>query len=342
MAALDRSDKSAAAEHALAAWTAAETALGAHPTTGVLAYNYGKLLAFDDPVAALPALRRADELMRSVGAELPPDESELLLAYVHYAASNRNMTDRRTLRTVLLAQAARNVPPSLESAQVWLVLAANDSNARRFNDAIDSAIRAEAAIIAVLPEDYRLRARAILISGVAHLAPRPRSVNDVEMANQEFVRAARLFPPQNDIESFDPLFAKILAWSAVAKAALSNLGARDFKSECAPDDEPCQLAYFVGPQPTDEECAIDWDRRDPPKYPSLAASEGYLGGAIVGYRLSEDLVVHDQRVLAEVPNMLFGDYSLKSMNEWRLAHPPARLPGCKENRITTFIFSIYR
>lgn len=90
---------------------------------------------------------------------------------------------------------------------MWLRLAAHDTVEERFRKAEDSAASAETAILKASPESKRGLAEAIAIGGIVHLVSYPRKVKDVQAAHNEFVRAQALFEPQEDLDSFAPLFA---------------------------------------------------------------------------------------------------------------------------------------
>jgi hypothetical protein len=219
-----------------------------------------------------------------------------------------------------------------------LALAVDDLAQRRYPEAVASAAAADAAILAALPDDYQARAQALTIGGVARLVPTPRNAEDVKVAMTAFESAAKLFPPQADIDSFDPLLAQALAWRGAAGAAWANLGEEGWPGDCTL--ATCVLYSFTQPSPPADVCEVDWVKKTAPDYPKTGLRKGYIGAVIVGFRLGDDMAVHDERVLAEVPTAEFGAAALKSMKAWRLAHPPSNLLGCRDNYITMFSFQI--
>jgi TonB family protein len=334
--ALAGGDHAAAARHALAAWKAAEEALGDHKTTGVLAYNYGQLVLFENPEAALPALARAKDLLEAGYAELPRADLDVYIAYAIFKVRGERKEYCEPLRIALLRRDETGAAPTVESARIWLELAVGYLNAGRFEAAKESASVAEAMIAAAAPLDYRARAQAITIQGAAALLPINRFLSSIDEAHAQFVRAANLFPPQKDIETFDPIFAKLIAWDYATHAALQSRGDwyRDKKIE---ENWPGFPPLFEGEIPA-EECSGDWESRKAPSYPDKAAGHNYIGAAIVGFHLNDDGTVEGAKLLAEVPVDTFGKYALKAAEKWRHKLPLDPRPGCRRNLLTSFIF----
>lgn len=334
--ALEAGDRTAAAAHALAAWDAAEKALGDHKTTAVLAYNYGQLILFDNPEAALPALTRAQELLEAGIAELPRADLEIFLAYVTFKVRGARREYADMLHIALQERDSEGVEASVESARIWLELAVFYINAHLYETAKESAVAAEAAIIAAVPEDYHARAQAIMIQGAAELLPINRFLSSIDAAHAHFVRASHLFPPQESIETFDPIFAQIIAWDAATRASLKSRGDRyrdKKREESWPDLAPPFKEELII-----DDCAGDWEKRPLPKYPDLAAKRQYIGAAVIGYHLDEDGTVRGVRVLAEVPVDTFAKYTVKAMERWRYETPLDPRPGCRTDLLSTFEF----
>lgn len=177
-----------------------------------------------------------------------------------------------------------------------------------------------------------------MIQGAAALMPINRFLSSIEEAHAQFIRAANLFPPQKDIETFDPLFAKLFAWDYATHAALESRG--DWYR-----DKKIEENWPGFPQPIEEgiaaeECSGDWESRRPPSYPEDAARHNYIGAAIVGYHLNDDGTVKGARLLAEVPAATFGTYALKAAEKWRHKLPMDSRPGCRRNLLSSFIFVI--
>jgi hypothetical protein len=332
----------AARSHAQAAWQAAETGLGDHRDTALLAYNYGRLIVFYDTVNSLVPLRRVNELQASGTADVSAVELRMYLDYAGFATGGFKQRQAKQLRKSLEAFEEDRGASSPDAASIWLRLAAADIAAQQYRNALKSATRAEAAIVSALPDQPRELAEAILIAGIARLVPHPRTIDDVQTAHNEFGRAHRLFPPQKDIETFDLLLAQILAWDGAATAALKSLGEQDYPR---PEDDAIGES---GPLPKmfeyqlDEsmDCAkVKWLERRSPQFPRSALLSGSIGAVIVGFRLGDDLTVRDARVLAEVPSARFGESALRTMAQWRAKELPGDGPACHENLVMRFTFS---
>ncbi|WP_375203413.1 energy transducer TonB [Hyphococcus sp.] len=354
--ALGARDVAAAEIHGHAAWQAAEAELGENNLTGILAYNYGNLVLFSAPEKAASALHRAEELRAAGIADLSAEELALRIAFSDFAAAENAKDKRRELRAILMSDAVQALPPSEDTARIWLRLASADVASDNFDDAVISAAEAEAAYSVLGAHEYRQRARALLLLGIATMFKDKAIADDVLLANKNFAKAGRLFPPQGNIETFDPILATILAWNDAAYALLEskydfqkkrrdtytgsriklNLPENDISdpSKFAPFDYDAIFPDSKSP----EDCKIVWAKRDPPKYPLNANYRGYVGSVLVGYSLGSDLIAHNPVILAEVPGKVFGEATLASVAEWRLASPPSNDRGCRANRLTIFTF----
>ncbi|HXI86286.1 MAG TPA: energy transducer TonB [Parvularculaceae bacterium] len=325
--ALDKGDDRAAAEHGKAAWLAAEKELGDNGVTAILAYNYGKLVIFNNPTEAQGALKRAKQLQDAGVADLPTSELAVYLAFDDFAMRDDRIDTADAMRKTLLAARKTDEEQPPEYGLMWLRLANADLRGERYEKARASA--AEAEKLLNLPNLYRQKAIAIMVGGAARLLPVPRKVADVEAAHNEFLRAIALFPPQKDLDSFDPTFAQALAWNTTALAALKDLGGRDFDHA---NDSPCKeddCKSFVN-EKTLKECGLEWDQYHPPDYPRKPQQKGYIGAAILGYHLGDDLAVHDARILAEVPQNMFGGAVLAAAKQWTLKAPPPDKLECRQ------------
>jgi TonB family protein len=338
-AALEAGEHAAAVGHARSAWDAAEQELGDHRLTAILAFNYGRLVLFDDAEGAQVALQRARGLLEAGIADLAPGETQLYARYADFAADGPTWREADRLREALLAFPLDAPNPDASLAPMWLRLATYDTAEERFHKAKESAVMAERAILAVNPGWKEALAQAILLQGIAHLVSYPREVEDVQAAHNDIVRALKLFEPQDDIDSFDPLFAQVLAWTAAANAALHALGNEDYPDHEGTDLERREdLPVFRFRAGTD--CpTLEWERVAP-DYPRRALREGYIGAALIGYRLAADGTVQDARVLAEVPRETFGETALEAVQQWRVKEMPEGDPACFRNLTTTIQFVI--
>lgn len=332
-AAVDAGDTAGAIEHGRAAWQAAEQALGDHRRTAILAYNYGRLIVFTDTTKALEPLERSLALAKAGIENFPLREVSVYASYARFVANGKKRGDARRLREALTGVGIDVAPPNADLAPMWLLLATDDTVDERYEKALESGRMAEAALRALNPDLVHPIANAIAIQGIARLVPYPREPEDVLAAHRHFERAIVLFPPQEDIDSFDPLFATIYAWDAAASAAMRTLGAETSDWHRGPH------ALFAYQEDPDIVCGpIDWDR-EAPEYPMRALHRGYLGAVFLGFRIGDDLRVTDVRVLAEVPKATFGAAVLDAAKNWRAVKIPEDLdPRCANNLTTTVHF----
>jgi tetratricopeptide (TPR) repeat protein len=339
VAAIEAGDRQAAASHGLAAWRAAEDALGDDAYTAILAYNYGQFVLFSDAPSAAEALRRANALQEAGIADLPVSHLRVYLAYAEFEVEGGSRPLARELQDALLALEGEGAAPSANLTFMWMALTGYYNEQERYEETLESARKAEAYIEVTAPDNYPLKATMILLQGEAQLIPFPRTIEDIRAAYDAFIRARALFPPQEDIENFDETMARIMAWDLVARAAAASME-EPLLIKYERIDEVLPWAYFKTPQKSDEECEIAWKKRKPPRYPETPLWEGFIGGVVIGYHLGDDALVHDARILAEVPEAAFGKAALESMKDWRLAAPALNDPACRRNRIVDFIFII--
>lgn len=331
--ALAAGDTEAAGAHALAAWKAAESALGDHKTTAVLAYNYGQLMLFATPEAALPALQRAQDLQDAGIAELPVADLNVYLTFARFRANDANAG---SLRRALKAREESGEPASIEVGHIWLELAVFDINSYKYPLAAESAEKAEAAIEAAAPQDRRTRAQAIMIQGAAALLPLNRFLSSIEKAHAHFERAMWLFPPQKDIETFDPILAQLAAWDLTARALVGGSQTEYRANQIL--SEWREAPVLLKRDAEYGECKIEWEERKPPRFPHEAADKNYAGATFIGFHLDEDGGVRDARILAEVPKAVFGETALKAVRAWRAKASSEIEPECKTDLLTYITF----
>ncbi len=342
--ALANGDRAAAIEHGKAAWEAAEAALGDHKLTATLAFNYGRLIALSDPATARAPLRRAQELLDAGIAELPQSEVRAYLAYAEYIAGNTRLRAAKKLREALLALEAEFGEPTATDVVMWVKLAAGELKKERYSSAIDAAEKAEAAIATLWPDNIDKMSEVLLIQGIATLVPFPRTIEDVLAASDLFERIIQLYPPQKSVEDFDVILASAIAWGAATDAAFRSHSKKpqDLPEEQSELNEVEAEPHFIfesarnGP----DDCGIEWETRIPPKYPTAAGRRGYIGAVMVVYDLGDDLVVHNPRILAEVPAFAFSKKVRNNMHTWRLKAPSVDHPACRTNQLTQFTFVI--
>ncbi len=336
--AVENGDREAAERHGRAAWQLAEETLGDHQVTGVLAFNYGQLVIFSNAEDARAALRRAKKLREDGLVELPEIDLDLFLAYSEFAFNRQRLHQTNRLRETLLAVEASGIS-TIDTATMWLHLAAADFKNKRYKQAILAAEKAENTFTNVAPEQYQQIGNAIVIAGAAKIIPFPRKIEDVVDAHENFERAIRLFPPQKDFESFDLVLAQAYGWFSAADAAIGTMGF-DHREVIPENDRPPLPPLFAVPPDAPKTCNVEWESRPPLKYPTGANIRGYIGAVIAVFDIGDDLLVHNPRILTEVPIKTFSREILKNMDKWKLKSPPSSHPYCRQNLSTTFHFII--
>lgn len=347
-----RGDFDAAAVHGEAAWQAAEEALGDHELTAILAYNYGYHIVFELPEQAKPALDRAKALADAGRAELPQEMLRLLIAYAEFSISGKRRRDTERFLDALVELEQQGLPASDETARAWFVIAAAQLANRQYRMAIESSQRAELQFNEIGADNYRLIAEMLLVRGLAHMAIRPLSGEELDAGHGYLVQAQMLFPPQTDIATFDPLYGLIIAWDLVARNLVESwpyddhppIGSRIMPASEIPPDFS---SFEYGGSPimesfpdSNEECGIEWKERRSPRYPRAALNRAYVGTVILGYDLGDDDRVHNARIVGEAPSNQFSDSVLDAVEEWRLETPPPDRPECRHNYMTFINFII--
>ncbi|NOX94648.1 MAG: hypothetical protein GXP04_05995 [Alphaproteobacteria bacterium] len=336
MAALDAGDRDAAARHSKAAWEAAEQALGDHQLTAILAFNYAQQVFISDPEAALIALRRADALVQIGLVELPETELRLYTAYAEYAINDRSK-EARALREALIA--AENLNPdevTMDEASMWFLLSQRDMIRKNYRRAIESADEAEAIINNLDPDNVDFMMRVLLIRGVAKLMPTPLSTDDIIDSHFDLDRAYWLPPPQKDFESFDPTFARIIAWHATTYSVMASMAKYEPLKSSSNGPRPIFETDIDAP----EDCGIEWETRIPPKYPRKELANGYIGAVIVIFDISDTGNILHPRILSEVPTKKFSKIVLQSAESWRIKTMPIDHPSCRLNLRSVFAFTL--
>jgi tetratricopeptide (TPR) repeat protein len=310
----------------------------------VLAFNYGRLIVLADSASAAEALERAQQLQSEVDAQIPVDDLDLYLAFAEFRRAEGNRRASDDLRDALGVFATDAGPvASVELAAMWLELGSMDLLNERYRKAADSAEQAEAAILAAAPDDHRTLAIAVMTQGAALLLPSPRPQWKIADAHVEFQRARALFPPQQDIATFDPVLGQLMAWEMAARAAYRTQGRDEYAEHThapgATDDEMPNL--FVVSGTNRKQCPeTEWENRDPPEYPPGALQKGYIGAVVIGFNLQPDKMLSDVAILGEVPANRFSEAVLEAAVGWKVGKVPDGEPACMLNQFTSVTFVI--
>ncbi len=342
-AAIERGDFDAAAASGEAAWRAAETELGDQQTTAILAYNYARLIYYRAPEKAIEPLERVIAVAGDDSSLFVEDPPGLMLAYVRALTSPDSKNANKALRTLLESSDKAEGPLSLLSARGWYHIGMYEMSRNRYASARKGFSSSLTHYIPYKDETPREYAHTLIARGISRVVGSSRNNRDIVDAIRDFGDAIDVFPPQESITAFDPTLATALAWATVTEAAASsdNPGGQQTGSRLTqkpPELPPAERIEWISGRPPLGSCIIDWQRRDPPEFPTYELRQGHLGAVLVGYHI-EGTEITDITLLAEVPNKSkFGEIAVESMNEWMLASAPK--PECGRNLITAFKFII--
>lgn len=274
------------------------------------------------------------------GADMPI----IMLRYCEAVIVKDNAHALKVLRELMEEREAEGLTPSLVAARAWRLLAVNDLEKERYDRAVRYSDYAEKHIMEAAPDVWRDVAEVLVINGITRIVGSRRSEQDIEEAYIYFDRAIDLFPAQDDIETFDALLAITLAWQSAAKSAASSdirsgRPTGTHNSEIPVKNEGTSKVRWTSSERQRRKCKLEWVKREPPEFPYKERSRESLGAVLIGYDVSENGAVMNERVLAEVPGKsMFGDVSLQSMASWELKMPTPT--ECRRNRLARFNFTL--
>lgn len=343
----------AALTHGEAAWRAAETELGAHRTTAILAYNFARLAEYGNPSTMLEAYQRVAALIAAGVSDLDAADVELRTAFaafrVEHSGKNAN-----TLRSVLTRQAAEGKPPSEATVLALQELAKEGISKTRYTIAREDADAAVLALRQVSEPAVDLRSRVMTLAAIAHLAP-GRTSADIADAVLLLKSVIASYPPQASIDAVDSNLALAISLRATAKALVesdknafvrkvmkdSRLASRDdlvqaFESVAREGAGVDPWITFTSPRPEGVECSPEWAARTPPVFPRQARMNLEVGAVLLGYDLNETGVERVVVLSDGLGGKAFGEVAAKAATSWRLAKP---LPKeCWKNQISIVRF----
>lgn len=356
LAAFDSGDLAAATRFGEAAWRAAESELGDHATTAILAYNYANLISEFQPSNASEAYDRALAITQSgLGSLSIADLKIRSLEAKARASAGSSPKDQRNLIDGLESLLETNADLAAESpdvfARCWRTIALLRLNASQIPGARKAADLAVEFSTTLDPSESRLLAESLILGAVTRLTSRsvkgPEIIESVALLD----RAIVLFPPQVDIDSFDRLLALAISWRLSVKPLSLALDEDAFltgsrlvsredmrrAAEAAQENStPDDFFSWVGRSTC--AAALDWAKKTLPRFPTKALHKNNVGAIIVGYNVDDTGVEHAV-LLSDFPGTGFGEASLAALKEWRLKSPPA--PGCRKNHISYFTFEIH-
>lgn len=336
-AAFAQGDVAGALTHGHAAWQAAESELGDHGTTAVLAYNYARL-AFsypDSASAAEQAYARALALTEAGKADLDLPELSIALAEVRLFLQPDDRQRERQLAAALQSRQASRAPPGDVSAYAWRSLARVQMDRGAMGAAMESADQAadEAGRLAV--PDTLLQRDALVLAGMARLALHRggRGRNRLQEASDMLERAIALYPTQTDIDSFD----RSLATAVLLRESIVSLKRSGRRGKYQEDSGTQGLIpvdrerYAHCPDTTG---AI---QRVPVSFPKEALQDGVVAAVLVGIDFGEtavDRVV----VLAEPSRGGFGEAAVEAIQRWTIE--PGVPEECRTNLFQVVSFQV--
>lgn len=334
-------DYATAAEAGEHAWRAGEADLGDHQTTAILAYNYASLIYFRTPEKAIEPLERVVAIVGENAAMFGAEPPELMLSFVRAATQSdrRFVTD---LSARLEVAESKNPETTLLSARGWYIVGSHELSRRRFQNAVDAlsnSMRHFESFRTFSPLEI---ATTLIARGVAYVAGRNRTNDDIVNANYDFNNAIALFPAQSSIETFDPLLATAVAWDAVSRIAafadnVEGLTPGSAFERKAPELKGDELIKWSGARPPLADCPLDWKPQKRPRFPTADAVRGSIGAVFLGYHIDGAKVV-GARVLAEVPERSkFGERALSAVESWELRAPLTN-EACGRNLMITYHF----
>jgi len=341
----------AALKHGEAAWREAEAEFGDATTTAILAYNFAVLVAETDPAKSLKAFDRAIEIAGKADGAVPLAEARLRRAEARVRAEFENKAYADDLGALLAASDPAASGSAVEAQALgWRTIAFVRVNARKFRQAKAAADAGALLGSRIDPPYPRLQREILFLAGLSRVAGDQRNEEDVVEAVALFDRAAQLFPPQRDIDHFDPLLAKIVGWRETVWTIANSYGSMPIirTGSRLPDGADLKSAYesavarsgvenqFRWETPRPAACEADiWEKRKPPIYPSGAQRKGFIGAILIGHDL-DGVGVARTVVLTDFTNAGFGLAALESMRNWRLK--PGLDPACWKNNVTIFSF----
>lgn len=331
-------DFKAAELHAYAAWRAAETELGDHRLTSVLAFNYGREVVANDPALAEGALQRAKTLFDAGFGGPDAGALNLYLAYSDFVSGGGKSNDADKLREALVISETSSDRRMRDEIIMWLAVARSDLNEEDYELAQAAAAKAESTIVIFEPDSSHKLAEAFFIRGVASIMPKKRTLDDTLSAIDYFENGEELFPPQSSFENFDPTLANIVGWRTATDALIRTMTSdEEVLARLKSADETPLFQSAVGKP---EICRIEWADRPAPKFPENALAKQKFGAVVAVFDLANDTSVHNPRILAEAPSDKFSPAVLKAMKSWRLKAPALDHPGCRKNMMTQFSFVV--
>lgn len=335
--AFETGNVSAALRHGEAAWRGADAALGDHPTTAVLAYNYARL-AFPFPATAERAeeayLRALALSNRGIGG-LDQRDVQIGLAEVRLIMQKDARTQSGELTRLLRDRQEAAVPASDLSAHAWKTLASEHLRQGLWTTAAQYADISASEAASLTPPDRDVLIDAFMFGAMARLSEpvATRPATRVAEAVERLDRTIAMYPPQTSIDSFDKRLAMALVWRASVEVMQ-----RSGKGSEIGDLSKLTEVIPMGAPDRPENCPelAEVLVQTPISFPTGGVQQGDVGAVLFGLDLNAS-GVERVVVLAEPQGGLFGAEVTRVVKTWQLkATVP---PGCDRNWVTFAFFA---
>lgn len=335
-----------AANHAMAAWHAAEAAWGtSNPNTGGLAYNAAwSALLMNRAQDAIEPARRAVALGAVPDAAYKIEEAEFLLSYAEFQVATPEQQERLVRGLVTKIEKVETswgdelLVNALINASSRLVAAAKPREALV---TIDSALT-QIARLGITSRD--VRTNAYYVRGTANIFDQ-----NFIVAVSDFVEARIAYGPPREAE--DKTWGQLLAWhNAAIATALSH---ESYGSMGGSRIVGGIIQYNQLRQITEEQSrAIDYFgycdgvkfTRDQSvgraiRFPSSAQHRGLAGGVVAKLSLSNNGRVERVILLGVVPDDTFFQEARDAMLTWRFNSDATPTTQCLQNYLYHIRFS---
>jgi tetratricopeptide (TPR) repeat protein len=335
--AFETGNVAAALTHGEAAWRGADAALGDHPTTAVLAYNYARL-AFPFPATAERAeeayQRALDLSSRGIG-ELDQRDVRIGLAEVRLIMQKDVRNASGDLTRLLRDRQEAGTPPSDLSAHAWKTLSSEHLRQGLWTTAAQYADIAASEAAALTPPDRDVLIDAFMFGAMARLSepvasrPPSRLAEAIERLNSTIA----MYPPQSSIDSFDKRLAMALVWRASVEV-MQRSGKGEQIGDLSKLTEVIPMAATNRPENCPELAEVLV--QTPISFPTGGVQQGDVGAVLFGLDLN-DSGVERVVVLGEPQGGLFGAEVTRVVKTWKLK--AAVPPGCEHNWVTFAFFA---
>jgi tetratricopeptide (TPR) repeat protein len=335
--AFETGNVAAALTHGEAAWRGADAALGDHPTTAVLAYNYARL-AFPFPATAEraeQAYQRALALTRRGIGGLDARDVEIGLAEVRLIMQKDARAASGDLTRLLRDRQEAAVPASDLSAHAWKTLASEHLRQGLWTTAAQYADISASEAASLTPPDRDVLIDAYMFGAMARLSEPAvsRPASRITEAVERLDRTIAMYPAQTSIDSFDKRLAMALVWRASVEV-MQRSGKGGQIGDLSKLTEVIPMAAVDRPENCPELAEVLV--QTPISFPTGGVQQGDVGAVLFGLDLNA-AGVERVVILGEPQGGLFGAEVTRVVKTWQLK--AAVPPGCDRNWVTFAFFA---